>query len=382
MVSNDCNWITIDPPSGDADTVSLKVTVSENRSDSRESSIIIAGGNVTDGIEIVIKQKGIPFNKLMADGIANAYEAFLEKDELPTSVNVDGLNWSKGQYLASACLLLQKIQDDPEHWEDEEIDVPVRMSNNTTYANNTFEQDSISLEALTWAAAKAYTYAESHGAMPNYVSFGTITCPGRGQDSTFTYTYDNPFKDGVKYIGNLIWADYGAALLRVFHYYKHNSELPEKVCTWGSDYLRKTNNCAIDDPVVIAAKDAALAKLPENATQIQKVKALFEYARDQWEWEDYSNTSKGSVRTIQAKGGNCCDLTHATLAMCRAAGIPARYMHGQCYFSSGVIGHVIPEIWDGHRWWICDPSNNSATMGNPSWKGMNKFNGRYKELPF
>ena len=333
--------------------------------------------------EDVVKEfTATKFNGFMVEGLAKAYDKFIETDEFPASVNVDGLNWSKGQYLASACLLLQKIQDDPEHWEDEEIDVPVRMSNNTTYANNTFEQDSISLEALTWAAAKAYTYAESHGAMPNYVSFGTITCPGRGQDSTFTYTYDNPFKDGVKYIGNLIWADYGAALLRVFHYYKHNSALPEKVCNWGSDYLRKTSNCAIDDPVVIAAKDAALSKLPENATQIQKVKALFEYARDEWEWEDYSNTSKGSVKTIKAKGGNCCDLTHATLAMCRAAGIPARYLHGQCYFSSGVIGHVIPEIWDGHRWWICDPSNNSATMGNPTWKGMNKFNGRYKELPF
>ena len=85
----------------------------------------------------------------MVEGLAKAYEKFVETDEFPASVNVDGLNWSKGQYFASACLLLQKIQDDPEHWEDEEIDVPVRMSNNTTYANNTFEQDSISLEALS-----------------------------------------------------------------------------------------------------------------------------------------------------------------------------------------------------------------------------------------
>jgi transglutaminase-like putative cysteine protease len=68
--------------------------------------------------------------------------------------------------------------------------------------------------------------------------------------------------------------------------------------------------------------------------------------------------------------------------MCRAAGIPARYLHGQCYFSSGVIGHVIPEIYVDGKWWICDPSNNSATFGTPTWKGMETFNGRYNELEF
>ena len=322
------------------------------------------------------------YNGYFVEELAKAYESFVEKDMLPASVNVEGILYGKGQYIAAACLILKRIQEDPDHWQDEEVDVPVRMTWGSNEANNTFEQDSISLEALTWAAEKAYNYGIKNGSMPNYVSFGTITCPSRGADSTFTYTYDTPFKDGVKYIGNFISAGYGAALCRAFYYYKHNSELPEKVGTWHSDFLRKTSNCAVDDPVVIAAKDAALAKLPATATQQQKVKALFEYARDEWEWENYMNTSKGSVKTIQAKGGNCCDLTHATLAMCRAAGIPARYMHGQCYFSSGVIGHVIPEIWDGHRWWICDPSNNSATMGNPSWKGMEKFNGRYKELPF
>lgn len=323
------------------------------------------------------------YNGFFVEELAKAYETFVETDLLPASVNVEGILYGKGQYMAAACLLLKRIQEDPEHWEDEEVDVPLRMTWGGNEQNNTFEQDTISLEALTWAADKAYAYGVKHGSMPNYVSFGTISCPGFAKDSTFTYTYDTPFKDGVKYIGNFISRDYGAALCRAFYYYKHNLKFPEKVCTWGSDFLRKTANCAIDDPVVIAAKDAALAKLPEGATDIQKAKAIFEYARDEWEWENYMNTNKGSVNTIKAKGGNCCDLTHATLAMCRAAGIPARYMHGQCYFqSSGVIGHVIPEIWAGGRWWVSDPSNNNATFGFPTWKGMEKFNGRYKELPF
>ena len=88
-----------------------------------------------------------------------------------------------------------------------------------------------------------------------------------------------------------------------------------------------------------------------------------------------------SVRTVNEKGGNCCDLTHATLAMCRAAGIPARYLHGKCNYSTP-LGHVIPEIFVDGKWWIADPSNNKAVWGTPTWNGMETFHGRYYELEF
>ena len=322
------------------------------------------------------------YNGFFVDALAGAYEYFVENDKLPTSVNVEGILYGKGQYICAACLLLKAIQEDPEHWEDEEVDVPVKMSWGSNEGNNTFEQDSISIEALTWAADKVYNYSVKNGATPNYCNFGTITCPGYGRDSTYTYTYDTPFKDGVKYIGNLISRDYGTALCRAFHFYKHNLKFPEKVSTWGADFLHKVNNCPIDDPLVLSTLQDALKGLSADATPRQKAEAIFKYTRDEWEWENYANTSKGALGTIKAKGGNCCDLTHATLALCRAAGIPARYLHGQCYFLSGVIGHVIPEIWADGRWWICDPSNNNCTWGQPNWKGMQKFNGRYNELPF
>ena len=67
--------------------------------------------------------------------------------------------------------------------------------------------------------------------------------------------------------------------------------------------------------------------------------------------------------------------------MCRATGIPARYLHGQCYYSS-VEGHVIPEIYVDGKWWIADPTNNDSTWGTPKWKGMETFNGRYNVLEF
>lgn len=317
--------------------------------------------------------------------LSEAYSTWEETNELPGSVNVEGMTYAKGQYVTAGLMILQKIMDDPEHWQDEDVEFPVRCAWGNLTQNNTFEQDTLSLIAFRWAADRIVAYVEKNGITPNYCSFSTRSqaepVDGVASPVVYTYNYDGD-PDGTKYQGNLISRDYGVTICRIFSLYYKNHELPKKVSVWGTDFLHKVTNCETDSPVVIAARDAALSKLGADATPRQKAEALFFYARDEWEWENYSNTSKGSVKTIQAKGGNCCDLTHATLAMCRAAGIPARYLHGQCYFSSGVIGHVIPEIFVDGKWWVCDPSNNSATFGTPVWKGMKTFNGRYDELPF
>ena len=126
----------------------------------------------SEGQEEVSKEfTATRFNGYMVEELAKAYESFVEKDLLPASVNVEGILYGKGQYIAAACLLLKQIQEDPENWEKEEVDVPVRMTWGGNLQNNTFEQDSISLEALSWAAEKAYAYGVKNGSMPNYVSF-------------------------------------------------------------------------------------------------------------------------------------------------------------------------------------------------------------------
>ncbi len=68
----------------------------------------------------------------------------------------------------------------------------------------------------------------------------------------------------------------------------------------------------------------------------------------------------------EAGFGVCQDYTHATLALLRAAGIPARYVSGYLYPSEGEIGdtvtgesHAWVEAWDG-SWWAADPTNGSA----------------------
>ena len=122
-----------------------------------------------------------------------------------------------------------------------------------------------------------------------------------------------------------------------------------------------------------------------KTTDYEKAKALFEHSLNEWEWINYSNTGKGAVKTITDKEANCCDLSHALVAMSRAAGLKARYYHAQCkYIKSGkVIGHVMAEIYVDGKWYLCDPSSTGTTFGNhEAWSVMQTFNGRYNELPF
>ena len=50
------SWITVEPSSGEAGDVTLKITCAANSGDAREGKVIVKGGNVTDGLEIVVKQ--------------------------------------------------------------------------------------------------------------------------------------------------------------------------------------------------------------------------------------------------------------------------------------------------------------------------------------
>ena len=315
------------------------------------------------------------YNGQFAQAISDAYDTFVETGALPVRVNVEGLEYNKGKYILAACMLLEKIDADPEHWQDVDIEIPAAAFGDE-YRYNTFDPDVIDMAHVRYMAGRLLAYSKERGSMPNYVTFpsGDETSPGYLPKLTMVVTeHDNMMNLRACMV----------VLTRVFNYYvKNEGKWPEEVSSWPATYLDAVRNCPKDDPLVKSTLEAALKGLAADATPRQKAEAIFEYARVEWEWEDYSNTRKGAIGTINAKGGNCCDLTHATLAMCRLAGIPARYLHGQCYFSSGVIGHVIPEIYVDGKWWICDPSNNNATFGTPVWKGMETFNGRYNELEF
>lgn len=299
--------------------------------------------------------------------MADAYKYFLENNKLPNDVTVEGIKYGRGKMVAASCKLLEKIVAEPETWQDEEVDFLENASTPDNEKNNTLDINEMDLETFLVVIDKSYKYAEEHnGLFPNYC--------------TVDANHKDP--DGSEYSTKMVINAIAVTLARIFDYYVTNNELPETFNVWHSDFLRSTVNCPIDDPVVVAKMEEILAG---KKTDYEKAEAIFYYSLDEWEWVNYSNTSRGAVKTIQQNGGNCCDLSHAVVAMARAAGLPARYRHAQCKYkaSGSVIGHVMAEIYVDGRWYLCDPSSSGTTFGNhEAWSVMDTFNGYYNALPF
>ena len=120
--------------------------------------------------------------------ISDAYAEFEKTDEMPTYVNVEGLNYPQAKYFAAACGILSLIEAYPDSWQQQpDVELP-KYSSGTVMQWNTFEQDSISLPALKWAIGKMTAYAEEKGMYPNYCCFGTRSWKDdRSGNSTVEY---------------------------------------------------------------------------------------------------------------------------------------------------------------------------------------------------
>jgi transglutaminase-like putative cysteine protease len=147
-------------------------------------------------------------------------------------------------------------------------------------------------------------------------------------------------------------------------------------------YIETTANCQVNDPII----QALAAQITSGSTsQYDKAVKIFNWVRDNIDYSFYYNTQRGAIRTYNDMKGNCVDTTHLLIALERAAGIPAKYMHGTCTFSSGsVYGHVWAQVWVNGQWYSADGTSTKNTFGV-----INNWNtdtaimkGSYASLPF
>ena len=373
----DANWVSIYPHSGAAGSGKITVTVTANESlDAHAATLYISYADKK--AELSISQDALSrlrFNYTGAEllpKLAATYKTFLEDDLMPESFEMDNEGVTevlpRGYYFEAMCLLLKDIAEGGDAWKTKTYALTRCYAPGAGTQYETYAPNEISLEQALWINDKQYSYAQSHGKL--FANYCTV-------DGTY-----------FSFARSLV------VTARILSAFQDNGVLPEKVSSWQSDFLRGmtydsgavintgASSCKLDDPVVVAARDAAIAG---KTTTMEKAVAIFEYARDVWEWEDYYNTRKGAVKTMNEKGGNCCDLSHAIISMARSAGIPARYVHGPStvYPSGSVWGHVWAELFVDGTWYICDASNNSCTFGVPVWdQEKTEIRGKYKDLPF
>jgi transglutaminase-like putative cysteine protease len=87
---------------------------------------------------------------------------------------------------------------------------------------------------------------------------------------------------------------------------------------------------------------------------------------ENWTYAPNLTTSATHVREVlETKGGVCQDFTHLMIALCRAIGIPARYVSGYLYNGPGFhlrgaqASHAWCEVFvPGRGWYGLDPTNN------------------------
>ena len=301
------------------------------------------------------------------DEFANAYKTFTTTDKLPATITVNGKLYDKQTWFEVACRMLLNINDGKSE--------PISLSNfgMSDNVNNirqdTFVEDEVGIELLTNQARRQIAFATlpANRRFANFVGYPNANTA-------------NP-EDVTVYNGNLSLERGLILMMRAFDAYKTNGILPAKLSSWQSDFLTTTLNCDVDGPKAIETMNEAIAG---KTTVEEKARALFEHWLDIRTYEYYYDTRHGSEETLALKVGNCCDLSHALIAMARAAGIPARYVHATCLFvsSGNRIGHVWVELWVDGAWVTCDPSSKSNTYGNhESWSDP-VLNSKLAELHF
>ena len=147
-------------------------------------------------------------------------------------------------------------------------------------------------------------------------------------------------------------------------------------------YLSNSRNCPVSNAEIVALA----RQLTENLTKpLDKAMAIFEYVRDVIPYSYYYNTYYGALGTLHAQKGNCVDQAHLSVALYRAAGLPARYVHGTCVFNDGdVSGHVWAQVLVEGTWVVSDSINRRNTLGEVvNWNNYNyNLKGYYSSVYF
>lgn len=145
-------------------------------------------------------------------------------------------------------------------------------------------------------------------------------------------------------------------------------------------YLKATKHCQVNN-----ARIKSLSKQITKGKKTQKAKAvaIFNWVRNKVGYKFYYNTRKGAVGTLNARSGNCVDTAHMLIALERAAGIPARYIHAKAKFRSGKwYGHVWAGVYVNGKWYKADATSSRNSFGVTRNWSRAVIKGKYASLPF
>ena len=315
-----------------------------------------------------------------------------DKGLLPSTIPVGTYNLKPAQYLYLCTQVLVALNSGKTSG-----DLSVPNYNEPQNPQETISgKGTLKLSEVVTMAGKVVTFMQNNGQGPNWMtsSLGTL------QYENGVYTFSLPL---AYYAANGTLP----ATVEVDTWFKTTGGVPGDA-TFGNDftgfekYLVPTANCQSNNATIIA-----VAKQAMYCPASQSYNYVYENPSSTWEamwnltefttyvlsYDYYANTSRGALGVWRDKAGNCCDMAHFTNAMARSLGVPGRYSHWHCQFSTSAEGHVWAALYipdapnpniNGENGWIySDPVNNNCKLGYQSFKLLyrNSADGK-AELPF
>lgn len=292
---------------------------------------------------------------------------YIEKNKkLPSTVQIGNLKYSTAEYLYLASKAIVNLDS------NKKSDISYKNVKNPSKPGNAADEGN--LNDYYSVAKSLIKTADSKGKMPNSVSSD---------------------------VGNIGYKGVVYAFARVVAFYGDNDVMPNYVAiksltsSSGSSsklnskntisnlasYLVASMNCQVNNAKI----KQLVAKLTKGmTTDTEKATAIFNYVRDAISYSFYYDTKYGAVGTLNAKKGNCVDHSHLLVAMYRAAGLPARYVHGTCTFTSGTYGHVWTQVLIGDTWTVSDATSARNSFGHVVNWNANSYSlkGYYASISF
>ena len=149
-----------------------------------------------------------------------------------------------------------------------------------------------------------------------------------------------------------------------------------------ANYLVPTANCQSTNATIISVAKTGMNYGSAPTSTYGAMYNLMNYLNDNIGYGYYYDTYYGAVGTWNNGEGNCCDSAHLMNACARSLGVPGRYVHAYCRFSSGLeTGHVWSEVLCGNEWYTADLVSDYNYLGYKTNSTLEVY-GRYIELPF
>jgi hypothetical protein len=282
--------------------------------------------------------------------------------QLPNYVTINSKQYNMGQYLYLITTAINNLNTGKTN------SITIINVTNAIKSNGNLKEGSLNKSEYIDVAKRVLEHIKKYEQSPNYASCSLGNIP-------FDYLIES--------------------FSRVLIYYLENSKLPNNLSyqetnnyDGGGDNSNLTSYLVSDDKSQMSNLVIKnLAKKITNGmnTTIEKAKAIYNYVRDTIMYSFYYNTKYGAVEAYNKKIGNCVDMSHLIIGLSRASGIPARYVHGKCTFTSGkTYGHVWAEIYVDGEWLVADATSIRNSLGKINNWNTNTytFYNKYSTLGF